>query len=100
MIDPDDDVCPISEEELALAELTEEISRRLESGDPVNGGDLGENQARARGIRQLLPALRTMVTLGEQVAREERSQTQTNKKNKRTSSSSLDTNLEVDEVNS
>ncbi len=40
MIDSKDEVSPISEDILALADLTEEISRRLESGDPVNGGEL------------------------------------------------------------
>ena len=69
-----------------LAELTEEITRRLEAGEPVNGDDLGDNPACAGPIRQLLPTLRTMVSLGEQVAREEGSRTRLQKKKKRKSS--------------
>ena len=82
MTDPDDEVSPASDDVLALAELTEEISRRLESGDPVNGGDLGDDPETAGPIRQLLPALRSMVSLGEQVAREEGSRTRSQKKKK------------------
>jgi hypothetical protein len=98
MTDPDDDGCPTTDDELALAELAEEVSRRLESGDPIDGADLGENLTRAGDIRQLLPALRTMVSLGEQAAREERSRTRLQKKKRRPSSSFLDTNPEAEKV--
>ena len=70
VIDPDDEITPTSDDEVALADLTEEISRRLESGEIVNGDDLGDDPGTAGPIRQLLPALRTMVSLGDQVARE------------------------------
>ena len=82
MIDPNDETAPTCDDEMALAELTEEISRRLESGEPVNGGDLGDDPETAGPIRQLLPALRTMVSLGEQVAREEGSRTRQHKTKK------------------
>jgi hypothetical protein len=97
MIDPDEDVSPFSDDVLALAELTEEISRRLESGEPVDGSDLGDNPESAGPIRQLLPALRTMVSLGEQVVREEGSRIRSKRKKKRTSSSPLDAIPEVEE---
>ena len=71
-----------SEDVAVLAELTEEITRRLEAGEPVNGDDLGDNPDCAGPIRQLLPTLRTMVSLGEQVAREEGSRTRLQKKKK------------------
>ena len=77
---------PASEDVAVLAELTEEITRRLEAGEPVNGDDLGDNPACAGPIRQLLPTLRTMVSLGEQVAREEGSRTRLQKKKKGTPS--------------
>ena len=54
------------------ARLTEEITRRLEAGEPVDAADfVGEDPACAGSIRQLLPTLRTMVALGELLAREE-----------------------------
>jgi hypothetical protein len=98
MIDPDDELNPATEDVFALAELTEVISRRLESGEPVTSGDLGADPDTAGPIRQLLPALRTMVSLGEQFAREEGSRTRLEKENKRPSSSFLDTNPEVEEL--
>ena len=98
MIDPDDEFSPATDDVLALAELTEEISRRLESGEPLSGGDLGDDPECAGPIRQLLPALRSMVSLGEQVAREEGSRTRSQKKKQRTSSPFLDTNPEPEEV--
>ncbi len=98
MIDHDDDASPATDDVLALAELTGEISRRLESGEPVTGGDLGDNPETAVPLRELLPTLRTMVSLGKQVAREEGSRTRLQKKKKRTSSSFSDTNPEVEEV--
>ncbi len=73
-----DDALP-GDEDPALAELTEEVARRLESGEPVNGGDLGENPSYAGDIRQLLPTLRTIVSLGEQVARVEAMRTRVRK---------------------
>jgi hypothetical protein len=69
MVDPDDDSNPARQDEMALADLAEEISRRLESGDSVTIADLGDDPETAGPMRQLLPALRTMVSLGEQVAR-------------------------------
>ena len=98
MTDPDDDGGPTNEDDQALAELTDEISRRLESGEPVTGGDLGDDPNCAGPIRQLLPALRTMVALGELVAREEGSRTRLQKKKKRTPSSFSDTNPDVEEI--
>jgi hypothetical protein len=84
MIDLDDGTTPTRDDELALADLTEAISRRLESGEPINSGDLGGDPDRAGSIRQLLPALRSMVSLGEHVAREEDSRTRLQKNKKRT----------------
>ncbi len=97
MIDPEDEINPATDDVLVLAELTEEVSRRLESGESVNGGDLGDNAGSSGAIRQLLPTLRTMVALGDQVAREEGSRTRSQKK-KEKMSSFLDTNSEVEEV--
>ncbi len=55
-----------------LAALTEEITRRLESGDPVSADDcFGDNPACAEPIRRLLPAMRQMVSLGAQIAHEQ-----------------------------
>ena len=94
----DADDLPPGDDDAVLAELTEKISRRLESGEPVNGGDLGDDPETAGPIRQLLPALRTMVSLGKQVAREEGLRTRLQTKRKGTLSSFLDTNPEAEEV--
>ncbi len=83
MIDPDDDVNPAGDDLLADADLAEEITCRLEAGDPVTLGDLGDDLDRADTIRQLLPTLQAMVSLGEHVARDEGSQTWLQGKNKR-----------------
>jgi hypothetical protein len=98
MLDPEGDVNPSADEVVALAELTEAISRRLESGEPVNCTDLGDDPETAGPIRQLLPALRTMVSLGTEAAREEGSRIRLHQKKRRPSSSFLDTNPEVEEL--
>jgi hypothetical protein len=72
MIDGHDDLQRGGEDVAMLAKLTEEITCRLESGEPISGGNcMEENPASAGPIRQLLPTLRTMVSLGEQIDREE-----------------------------
>jgi hypothetical protein len=81
-----------------LADLADRITRRLEAGEPVNGGDLGHNSACAGQIRQLLPTLRTMVAFGDQIARDEGSRTRSQMKYKEKFSSLLDTNRELEEV--
>ena len=82
MINHDDDVQPSSEEVAVLAELTEEITRRLEAGEPVEDDCLGDNHACAGPIRKLLPTLQTMVSLGEQIARQKGSRTRLQRKKK------------------
>jgi len=87
MTDDHGDVSPVSEDVLALAKLTDEITSRLEAGEPVHGDDcIEENPACAGPIRQLLPTLRTMVSLGEQIVREEGSRTRSQRKKKGKSS--------------
>jgi hypothetical protein len=81
----------------ALAELAEEMTCRLETGEPVTAGDLGSNAKSAGAIRQLLPTLRAMVSLGEQIIREEGSRVRSRKK-KEMSSSFADTNPDVEEL--
>jgi hypothetical protein len=98
MTDHDEDICSASDEVDMVAELTEEITRRLEAGEPLNGDDLGDNPACAGPVRQLLPTLRTMLSLGEQVAREEGSRARSKMKKKRPSSSFPDHSLEFEEV--
>ncbi len=59
------------EDALVLAELTETVTRRIEAGEPVTGDDLGDDPACAGPIGGLLPTLRAMVSLGDQIARED-----------------------------
>jgi hypothetical protein len=99
MIDPDDDVIPASEDDVALAELTEAISRRLQSGETVDADVLGDDPVAAGSIRRLLPALQTMVSLGEQVAREEGSRMRSQKRKKGTPSTTSDKNSKIEEMN-
>jgi hypothetical protein len=80
-----------------LAELTEAISRRLESGEPLTGGDLGDDPETAGSLRRLLPALRTMVSLGEQVVREAGSRTRLRKKNQGQPSKFTNSNASAEE---
>jgi hypothetical protein len=98
MIGPEDGCNRRGDDDLALAELTEEISRRLESGEPVIADELGENPDSVGSIRQLLPALRAMVSLSDQIAHDEGARARSQKKQKRTLSSFLDTSPEVGEV--
>jgi len=87
MTDDHDDFQQSEEDVAALAKLTEEITCRLEAGEPFTVRDcMEENPASAGPIRQLLPTLRTMVSLGEQVAREEDSRTRLQRKKKGKSS--------------
>ncbi len=98
MIDPDDEITTTTADDLALANLTEAISRRLESGDPVNGVDLGDDPESAGSMRRLVPALLTMVSLGEQVAREESARKRQQRKIKAASPFSLEKDPESEEV--
>lgn len=55
-----------------LAEITEEITRRLESGDPLSLDEcVGTNTPRFGSIRHILPTLQTIVSIGELIAREQ-----------------------------
>ena len=66
-----------------LAALTDEMTRRLESGDPISVAEgMEQNPACAGPIRQLLPTLRAMVSLGEQIAREQASRIRLRKKDR------------------
>ena len=71
-----------SEVDARLAELTEEITRRIEAGDTVTGNDLGDDPDHIGTIRQLLPTLRTIVAFGDQVVREQSSRPRLLKKPK------------------
>jgi hypothetical protein len=74
MIQDDDDFEPGDDEISLLAELTEEITSRLESGEPLEGLNGVHKSVDCPGqIAQLLPTLRTLVSLGEQTAREDAS---------------------------
>jgi hypothetical protein len=71
MIDDNEDE-PMSEDVSELAELAEEITRRIEAGEPLNGdGITGMDPARVTRIRALLPTLHAIVAAGEQIARED-----------------------------
>jgi hypothetical protein len=55
--------------EPTLAEVVEEITRRLESGDAVNAEEhIRRNPTHAGRIQRLLPVLQTMISLGRIVA--------------------------------
>ncbi len=99
MTDPDDEFTVPCDDDLTLANLTEAVSRLLESGEPVNGDILGDDLASAGPIRRLLPALQTMVSLGEQVAREEGSRMRSQKRKKGTLSTTSDKNSKTEEMN-
>ncbi len=67
-----DDVNPIADLDPELAVLAEEITRRLEAGEPVSAGEcFSDNPACDEPIRRLLPAMQTMVSLAAHLAREE-----------------------------
>ncbi len=71
MIDDKEEQLP-DEEVSDLAELAEEITRRIEAGDPLNAeGMIGQDLARVTQIRELLPTLHAMVATGAQIARED-----------------------------
>jgi hypothetical protein len=98
MNDDVDDLQPDTANVEAIAALTEEITGRLEAGEPVTDGDMGVDPEQAGPIRQLLPTLRAMVALGDQLAREDGSQSRSQRKSKRPVSSSLDTTAEEEEL--
>jgi hypothetical protein len=59
--------------EPALGEIVEELTRRLESGEPLDAEEhIRRNPVHARPIRQLLPALKAMIALGRSLARHRR----------------------------
>jgi hypothetical protein len=92
MIDPDDHAIPTNDEVVALAELINEISSRLEAGDTVEGAELGADPNTFGVIRQLLPTVRTMVALADRIAFEEGSRTRSRKKKNDEVSPYLDAN--------
>jgi hypothetical protein len=72
MNDDYDDIGPNGDELSALLEQTEKIARRIEAGDPAIADEgLEDDQPIAGPIREILPTLRTMVAIGEQIAYEE-----------------------------
>jgi hypothetical protein len=76
---------PPIEDVSELAELAEEITRRIEAGESSNGdGKIGRDLARATAILELLPTLHAIVATGQQMAREDggRARTQRRKKGK------------------
>jgi hypothetical protein len=97
MIDRGDDDDPPSDVDAGLADLIEELTRRIEAGDPVTGGELGDDPDYIGTIRQLLPTLRTMVSLGNLVLREDRSRTRVQSKTNETRASLLDAIPEAEE---
>ncbi len=98
MSDRDDDG-PAGNDILADADRIEEITCRLEAGDPVTAGDLGDDPDPAGTIRQLLPTLRAMVSLGEQVTRDEGLRTRS-RKIRKSALSLLDATPDVEETGS
>jgi hypothetical protein len=67
----DDDTVSAGDDIGVLAEITEQITRRLESGEPIGEDErVAVHAARADSILGLLPTLRTMVSLGEAMAHE------------------------------
>ena len=76
MIDHDDDIPSSAAEDAALAELTEAITRRLESGEPVGCvDDFAPFPAWAAPVRRLLPLLSDLIDVGRLAAREQRGRT-------------------------
>lgn len=56
-----------------LAELSEQITRKLQAGDPVEAGDFLERYpACSTPIRRLLPTLRELAELGRSISRDRR----------------------------
>lgn len=87
MADDVDELESDDPEIISLAQLTEEVTRRLESGESVNAAECLTTTAADTGpIRELLPTLQAMVSLGEQIAREAGSRTRFQKNKERKSS--------------
>jgi hypothetical protein len=64
---------PVGELEPELAELADQITRRLLDGEVISDdARVGSNPACDDPIRRLLPALRTLVAVGQKVARDRR----------------------------
>ncbi len=73
MIDHDDDRPMVALEDAALAELTEEITCRLEAGEPIHSlNDREPFPAWAAPVKELLPLLQDLVEVGRIVTREQR----------------------------
>jgi hypothetical protein len=65
MIDRRDPLTPPADEDLELAALTEEITRRLERGEIVDANEYQQaHPGLAAPIRGLIPMLHTLVELG------------------------------------
>ena len=64
---------PASDEGSPLAELSEQITRRLQAGDPVEADDfLDRYPSCSAPIRGLLPTLRELAELGRSISRDRR----------------------------
>jgi hypothetical protein len=74
MIDDDGRASPCSEGDPALAELAEQITRRLQAGDPVGADNfIDRYPALAGSIRVLLPTLHDLAELCRSLALERHS---------------------------
>jgi hypothetical protein len=86
MIEHDEDDQP-SDELLKLAELAEQVTQRIQAGEPENGdGGIAINPDSVSPIRELLPTLRAMISAGEPIAGEQRLNGRTQRKKTRQSS--------------
>jgi hypothetical protein len=73
MIESDDDLNSGDCQLTVLAELTEQITCRLEAGDRIPaGGCLSDDPVCDGLVRQLLPTLRKIISAGEKIGRDDR----------------------------